>query len=98
MASGWKFEQTVRGEGGFEATVRFGRADELAMWIDIWGRGGPSVEAFAQIQAHLTISEARELGQALMAAADTAEQTRGQKDAQTLKRSAPTTNHRPNPR
>ena len=88
MAIGWKFEETVRGEGGFEATVRYGRVDELAMWIEIWGRGGPSVEAFAQIQAHLTAAEARRLGQALIDAAATAEKTRAAEEEQTLKRFA----------
>ena len=88
MAMDWKFEETVRGEGGFEATVRYGRVDELAMWIDMWGRGGPSVEAFAQIQAHLTVPEARKLGQALIDGAGTAEKERAANEEQTLKRFA----------
>jgi hypothetical protein len=88
MATGWRFEETVRGEGGFEATVRYGRVDELVMWIEMWGRGGPSVEAFAQIQAHLTVPEARELGQALIDAATTADEARAAEEERTLKRFA----------
>jgi hypothetical protein len=78
MGAGWKFTETTLGQSGFEATVLYGRNDELALGVILSGyddEGRPTT-TLASMWSALSVDEARKLGQDLLDAADLAEKTR----------------------